>query len=95
MDFRESAVILTLTGWSEYRNPLSLVNPMVQDYYCKTTAVVSLRVKKQIEITWIFDACIEALGKEEALDFLTRLREELKKHKVVCHDQARVKRSSE
>jgi len=90
MDFRESAVILTLTGWSEYRNPLSLVNPMVQDYYCKTTALYPW-VKKQIEITWIFDACIEALGKEEALDFLTRLREELKKHKVVCHDQARLK----
>jgi len=90
MDFRESAVILTLTGWSEYRSPLSLVNPMVQDYYCKTTALYPW-VKKQIDINWIFDACIEALGKQEAIEFLTSLKEELKKHKVICHDQTNMK----
>ncbi|MCX6281328.1 MAG: AMP-binding protein [Bacteroidetes bacterium] len=90
MDFRESAVILTLTGWSEYRNPLSLVIPMVQDYYCKTAALYPW-VKKQIEINWIFDASIEALGKEEAIEFLGRLSMELKKHKVICHDQTSLK----
>ncbi|MCX6287236.1 MAG: AMP-binding protein [Bacteroidetes bacterium] len=90
MDFRESAVILTLTGWSEYRNPLSLVIPMVQDYYCKTTALYPW-VKKQIEINWIFDACIEALGKAEAIEFLERLRDELRKHKIICHDQSSLK----
>ena len=90
MDFRESAVILTLTGWSEYRSPLSLVIPMVQDYYCKTTALYPW-VKKQIDINWIFDACIEALGKDEALDFLSKLKNELLKHKLVCHDQTSLK----
>ncbi len=90
MDFRESAVILTLTGWSEYKGPLSLVIPIVQDYYCKTTALYPW-VKKQIEINWIFDACIEALGKEEAIEFLVKLSLELKKHKVVCHDQTSLK----
>jgi len=87
MDFRESAVILTLTGWSEYKNPLSLVVPMVQDYYCKTTALYPW-VKKQIEISWIFDACIEALGREDALLFLGNLDSELRKHRVSCHDQS-------
>jgi len=90
MDFRESAVILTLTGWSEYKSPLSLVNPMIEDYYCKTTALYPW-VKKQLEINWIFDACIEALGKQEALEFLGKLKEELKKHKVVCHDETGLK----
>ena len=90
MDFRESAVILTLTGWSEYRNPLSLISPMVEDFFGKTTALYPW-VKKQIDIHWIFDACIEALGKEEALEFLGSLRDELKKHKVICHDQTNLK----
>ncbi len=87
MDFRESAVILTLTGWSEYKSPLSLVLPMIEDYYCKTTALYPW-VKKQIDPLWIFDACIEALGKEDALAFLNLLTLELKKHKVICHDQS-------
>ncbi len=90
MDFRESAVILTLTGWSQYKGPLSLVNPMIQDYYCKTTALYPW-VKKQLDINWIFDACIEALGKDEALEFLGSLKEELKKHKIVCHDESGLK----
>ncbi len=90
MDFRESAVILTLTGWSEYRDPLSLISPMVEDYYCKTVALYPW-VKKQIEIQWIFDACIEALGKEEAIKFLDSLMNELSKRLVICHDQSKLK----
>lgn len=89
-DFRESAVILTLTGWSEYRSPLSLVLPMIEDYYCKTTALYPW-VKKQIDPEWIFDASIEALGKEDALAFLNQLSADLKKHKVICHDQTNLK----
>ena len=90
MDFRESAVILTLTGWSQYKGPLSLVSPMVEDYYCKTTALYPW-VRKHIEISWIFDACIEALGREEATEFLDNLMEELKKHKMTCHDNLALK----
>jgi hypothetical protein len=90
MDFRESAVILTLTGWSEYKSPLSLVKPMVMDFYCKTTALYPW-VKKQLELNWIFDACIEALGREEALEFLDKLRMELRSNHVTCHDESNLK----
>jgi long-subunit acyl-CoA synthetase (AMP-forming) len=90
MDFRDSAVIMTLTGWSEYRTPLSLINPMIEDYYCKTAALYPW-VKKHIELHWIFDACVEGLGKQEAENFLGDLRIELKKHKVVCHDEVNLK----
>ena len=86
MDFRESAVILSLTGWSEYKSTLTLVKPMVQDFYCKTSALYPW-CSKQLEIKWIFDACIEALGKEEATIFLKTFRKEIKKKHISCFDQ--------
>jgi long-chain acyl-CoA synthetase len=86
MDFRESAILVTLSGWSRYRNTLSLVGPMVQDFYCKTSALYPW-CKRELRISWIFDACMEALGKEEAEKFLFALKDELKSHPFICHDQ--------
>jgi len=85
MDFRESAVILSLAGWSGYRNTLSLVEPMLQDYYCKTASIYPW-CQNQLNITWIFDACIEALGKESAGRFLQQLKTDLTGKSVVCFD---------
>jgi len=76
LDFRESARILSLTGWSPYKNSLSLIAPIVQEFYCKTVALYPLS-KKHLEINWIFDACIEALGKEDGEMFLGTLRNDL------------------
>jgi GNAT superfamily N-acetyltransferase len=76
LDFRESARILSLTGWAPYKNTLSLIFPMVQEFYCKTAALYPLS-KKHLEINWIFDACIEALGKAEGEMFLGTLKEDL------------------
>ena len=86
MDFRESAVIVSLTGWTKYIDTLSLIRPMLQDFYCKTAGLYPW-CKKQLDVTWIFDACIEALGKDEAIRFLEQLQEELKTTPVVCHDE--------
>ncbi|MCX6251939.1 MAG: GNAT family N-acetyltransferase [Bacteroidetes bacterium] len=76
MDFRENAVILSLTGWTAYLNTLSLVGPMIRDFYERTSNIYPLS-KKQLKIRWVFDACIEALGKEEATVFLNTLKKEL------------------
>ena len=76
LDFRESAVILSLTGWTEYHSPVSLVGPILQDFYCKTASIYPW-CKKQLEVTWIFDACIEGLGKADAAKFLDDLKKEL------------------
>ena len=76
LDFRESARILSLTGWAPYKNTLSLIFPMVQEFYCKTAALYPMS-KKHLEINWIFDACIEALGKAEGEMFLGILKEDL------------------
>ena len=85
LDFREGGKILSLTGWSEYTNTLSIVAPMVEDFYCKTNALYPW-CRKQLEISWIFDACIEALGKSEARNFLQKLQSDLVEQPLSYYD---------
>ncbi len=94
MDFKESAVILSLAGWSTYKNTLSLVGPMLQDYYCKTSSLYPWS-RKQLNVTWIFDACIEALGIEEASRFLKSLYHDIREPSPVCFDQTDLKTNLE
>ena len=85
MDFRDSAVILSLAGWSEYKNTLSLIEPMLRDFYCRTASVYPW-CRKQLRIFWIFDACIESLGKEKATVFLKQLDIDLNLRNLNCFD---------
>ena len=85
MDFRDSAVILSLSGWSTYRNTLSLIEPMVQDFYARTASVYPW-CRSQLQVSWIFDACIESLGKEKAMVFLGLLEQDLQQTTLVCND---------
>jgi long-subunit acyl-CoA synthetase (AMP-forming)/predicted GNAT family acetyltransferase len=83
--FRQNAIIVSLTGWTSYRNTVSLVGPIVQDFYCKTAALYPW-CSQQLDITWIFDSCIEALGREEAMVFLETLRKDLEQKPVYYID---------
>ena len=85
LDFRESARILSLTGWSPYKNSLSLIGPMIQDFYCKTTALYPW-CKNQLDINWIFEACIEALGLSEAEKFFQTLQNDLKERSIYYYN---------
>jgi long-subunit acyl-CoA synthetase (AMP-forming)/predicted GNAT family acetyltransferase len=85
MDFRQSAVIVSLTGWTSYKNTVSLVGPILQDFYCKTSALYPW-CSKQMDVAWIFDACIEALGREEAMVFLETMRRDLEQKPVYYFD---------
>lgn len=77
LDFRESAQIMSLVGWFEYKNTLSLIQPMVQNFYARTAANYP-SIKNLLNVDWIFDACIEALGYPNAMEFLGQLEEDLK-----------------
>lgn len=87
MDFRESAVILSLAGLAAYRNTISLVGPMLRDFYCKTASIYPW-CKPVLNVSWIFDGCIEGLGRKEATAFLEQLREELRETPLSCFDQS-------
>jgi len=75
-DFEEAAVIASLEGWRPYDGPLSLVRPMLDNFYRKAAAGYPW-VIKFLDVTWIFDACFEALGHEKAGAFLDRLSQDL------------------
>lgn len=85
MDFRESAVILSLAGWSPYRNTLSLIAPMLQDYYCKTASIYPW-CRSQLDVAWIFDACMEAFGKPDAMSFFKEMKVDLERTPLTCFD---------
>ncbi|RPJ86686.1 MAG: hypothetical protein EHM18_04940, partial [Acidobacteria bacterium] len=75
-DFRQGSSVLSLTGWAPYQNTLSLVKPIVRNFYEYTIAHYPW-TKEYLDYSWIFDGCVEALGVEKAKEFLDRLDDEL------------------
>jgi len=71
-DFREGARILSMTGWSDYGGPLDLVRPMLRNFF-KQTTVTYPWTGRRLDLAWIADACVEALGLAAARGFLTEL----------------------
>ena len=75
-DFREDALLLNLVEWRPYQRPISLVRPLVKNFFRQTVAHYP-RVREELRLTWIFDAAREALGPDEARLFLHQLRDDL------------------
>ncbi|HPF35993.1 MAG TPA: GNAT family N-acetyltransferase [Candidatus Krumholzibacteria bacterium] len=75
-DFRTGTKVLSLTGWTESTGPLSLVRPMLRHFY-KQTEVNYPWTGKLLDLGWICDAAVEAMGLQEALPFLERLQADL------------------
>jgi long-subunit acyl-CoA synthetase (AMP-forming)/predicted GNAT family acetyltransferase len=85
LDYLETATIQSLTGTTKYENTLSLVKPLVWNFYNKTTSHYPW-CKKQLDVNWIFDACIEILGNEKSGSFFHDLKEELTHETLVTND---------
>ncbi|HWT82857.1 MAG TPA: GNAT family N-acetyltransferase, partial [Candidatus Methylomirabilis sp.] len=80
-DFREGTCVLSLTGWHRYDGPLSLVGPLVQNFYRSAVANYP-KCTDILDPAWIFDACLEALEQRRAMQFMTELGEELSRQDV-------------
>ena len=76
LDYLGEPMISSLAGWKPYEGPLSLVRPMVVQFYLRTVAHYPWSADR-LDLDWIFDACAEALERPAVLEFLGRLREEL------------------
>jgi long-subunit acyl-CoA synthetase (AMP-forming) len=85
LDYREEPMISSLGGWKPYEDTLSLVRPMVVNFYLKTGSHYPWS-RDQLDLEWIFDACYEALGRREGLEFLDRLRADLAREPVAGPD---------
>jgi len=75
-DFKENSYILSLSGWEKYKNTLSLMKPIIKNFYNQTTANYPWN-KEVIKIEWIFDAIMEAFDFEEAVLFLNTMKTEI------------------
>jgi len=78
LDFKADGTIASLSEWRPYKGPLSLVKPMLENFYQKVVAHYPW-CSDRISVAWIFDACMEALGTEEGPRFLDLLKRRLKK----------------
>lgn len=76
-DFKESAVIISLTGYDLYDNIQSLLMPMIKNFYQKTIALYPWG-STHLKFNWIYKAMIESLGKEETFELLEEWRRFLK-----------------
>jgi len=73
-DFREGARVLSLAGLLPFDNPLSLVQPILHNFF-KQTTVTYPWTRNRLELTWICDACLEAMPRERAESFLAELQD--------------------
>ncbi|MBN1609479.1 MAG: GNAT family N-acetyltransferase [Polyangiaceae bacterium] len=75
-DFREGTFILSLDEWKPYESPLSLVRPLAHNFYRQTSSHQPW-CRRCLDPCWIFEACVEALGRDPARTFLEDLEQEL------------------
>jgi hypothetical protein len=75
-DFQEGTSILSLAGWSPYQGPLSLVRPMLRNFFQLAEAHYPL-LREHLRREWILDACMEGLGADAAARFLDELERAL------------------
>ena len=59
---------------------------MIRNFYARTAANVPW-IREELDIVWIFDACIEALGEEAGVQFLEQLQKDVEQSKLLYHDQ--------
>lgn len=71
-DFREGAMILSLSRHEEYETSLQLFTAMYTQFYQRVREAIPWAADV-IKAEWIFDAAAEALGDDEAKQLLTAL----------------------
>jgi len=76
-DYRRGSVQNNLTGWLSYTSPLSLIRPIWRNIYQHTISHYPW-TREYLESSWIFEAVVEALGRDEALAWLHELQEEVR-----------------
>ena len=81
-DFRAGGTILSLADWGPYKGPMSLIRPMLKNFYLPTVSYYP-KTRDTLEISWLFEAAAEALGVSKATAFLSELREELAEEEAV------------
>ena len=83
LDFRPGASIMSMTGLKRYMNTMSIIKPVINNFYMKTFAHYPWS-GKFLKAEWIFDACIEAMGRKDASHFFELLKHDLDYKDIKC-----------
>ncbi len=76
-DIKENPRILSLSGYDKYKNLLSLIDPIVHNFFLQTINHYPV-VRGIVKIDWLFDSFLEAFDKDEAILLLKELLSLLK-----------------
>jgi hypothetical protein len=80
-DFRAGGTILALARLQPYKGPLSLVGPMLKNFYFPTVSYYP-QMRNDLDVCWLFDAAVEAMGVEEGRAVLLELQDSLQREGV-------------
>ncbi len=81
MDYREATRVVSLTSWKPFTSINDLIEPMINNFYLRTAAYYPW-IKQELEYSWLFDSCMEALGQERTMELLDDLEETLSAMKI-------------
>jgi long-subunit acyl-CoA synthetase (AMP-forming) len=73
LDFQDDTVLASLDGCRESAGPISLVRPMVDNFFRRAAAHYPWCLD-HLDLDWIFDAAYDALGRERAAGFFAELQ---------------------
>ena len=75
-DFREDALVLSMAEWRPYASPLPVAEALLHDFYSQTASQYPW-CRGELDVDWLFDAWVEALGVNEARSVLRELLAQL------------------
>ena len=67
--FKKGSLIFSIAGWYSYKNFVDFFLRLYNNFYLQTYAHYPSS-RDTIKISWLFDACLEALGRDEGLIML-------------------------
>ena len=78
--FKKGSLIFSIAGWYPYNNFNDFILRLYNNFYLQTYAHYPSS-KDTIKTSWLFDACLEALGKDEGLQKLNDISSNFSKKK--------------
>ena len=75
--FKRGELIISIAGWTNYKNSKEFILHLYNNFYLQTYAHYPSS-RGLIKVSWLFDACLEALGGKAGCAFLTELANSMK-----------------
>ena len=85
-DFRTDIRILSLMDWFHYKDPLTMVKPMLRNFFQQTVSHYPATLER-LDLKWLLEACVEAAGVERAAEFLDSLNRQMEISELSSYEE--------